>query len=74
MKKLFTVLFVRAITFAIITLVWGGIVWVLCWGLTSIGITTIGGWTVAFSWKLVLIVALVASVLKSIFSTEATTK
>ena len=74
MKKLLAVLFVLAITFAISALIWGGIVWLTCWGLTAIGITTIGGWTVAFSWKLVLVVALVVSVLKSIFSTQVTTK
>lgn len=49
-------------------LMWGGIVWVLCWALTTIGITAIGGWTVAFSWKLVIIVALVYTILHGIFS------
>jgi hypothetical protein len=53
--------------FGISTLWWGGITWILCWLLTSLGITTICGWTVAFSWKLVLILA----ILSAIFSPKA---
>lgn len=55
-------------TFAVSFLIWGGIVWLLCWALTAIGIVSICGWTVAFSWKLVLIVAIVYTILHSIFS------
>ncbi len=45
-----------------------GLVWLLCWGLKAIGITAIGGWTVSFSWPLVLIFTIVSVVLRSIFS------
>lgn len=55
-------------------LVWGAIVWIVCWGLTAIGITTIGGWTVAFSWKLVFVVWLLYNILHGIFASYATSK
>ena len=55
------------VIFGISALWWGGITWILCWLLTSLGITTICGWTVAFSWKLVLILA----ILSAIFSPKA---
>ena len=54
-------LLILLIWFGTATLWWGAITWVLCWALTSIGITTIFGWTVAFSWKLVLILAILSS-------------
>ena len=44
-----------------------GLVWLLCWGLKAIGITAIGGWTVAFSWPLVLIFTVVYMILRGIF-------
>lgn len=44
-----------------------GLVWLLCWGLKAVGITTIGGWTVAFSWPLVLIFTVVYIILHGIF-------
>ena len=44
-----------------------GVVWLLCWGLKAIGITVIGGWTVAFSWPLVLIFTIVCMILRNIF-------
>jgi hypothetical protein len=68
MKHLIYILGLIIGTLVTSTLIWGGIVWVLCWALTAIGITVIGGWTVAFSWKLVIIVALVYTVLHGIFS------
>lgn len=37
------------------------------WALTALNITAISGWTVAFSWKLVAIVAVVIMVFKIIF-------
>jgi hypothetical protein len=39
-----------------------GIVWVLCWALRAIGVTTILGWEVAFSWPLVLVVMIISSI------------
>lgn len=44
-----------------------GLVWLLCWGLKAVGITTIGGWTVAFSWPLVLIFTVIYIILHGIF-------
>lgn len=70
MKEILSVvlLFVVGIlvTFAINLLIYGAIVWVLVWALNALGVYTIGSFAVAFSWKLVIIVALVAS----IFSTR----
>ena len=43
------------------------LVWLLCWGLKAIGITAIGGWTVAFSWPLVLLFTVVYMILRGIF-------
>lgn len=37
-----------------------GIVWLICWCLKAIGIVTIFGWTVAFSWPLVLVVWIIS--------------
>ena len=68
MKKFLIILGIFLLTLAVSILIWGGIVWLLVWGLTAIGITTIGGWTVAFSWKLVIIVALIYTILHGIFS------
>jgi len=61
---IFVVLIILAVSFV----AEGGVVWVLCWALKAVGITTIGSWTVAFSWPLVLIVWLVSWFLRSIFS------
>lgn len=49
------------ITFGLNLLIYGGIVWVLVWALNALGVYAIGSFTVAFSWKLVIIVALIAS-------------
>ena len=66
--KIWTILGIFVATLFVSLLVWGGIVWLFCWALTAIGITVIGGWTVAFSWKLVIIVALIYTILHGIFS------
>ena len=63
-----TVLFAFLIGCVIGVLGNAGLVWLLCWGLKAIGITTIGGWTVAFSWPLVLIFTIASVVLRGIFS------
>ena len=39
-----------------------GIVWILCWALRAIGITTIFGWEVAFSWPLVIVIMIISSI------------
>lgn len=74
MKKFLAVLFVIIGWFALNAAVWGGLVWLACWALPLIGITAIGTWTIAFSWKLVLIVAVVVTILKAIFSTTVTVR
>lgn len=56
------ILLLVLIYFGVYALCWGAITWLLCWALTSIGITTIFGWTVAFSWKLVLVLAILSSI------------
>jgi hypothetical protein len=45
-----------------------GIVWLICWCLRAIGITTIFGWTVSFSWPLVVLFTVVLIILSSIFN------
>ena len=74
MKHLFYILGLFIGSFISVTLIWGCIVWVMCWALIAIGITTIGGWTVAFSWKLVLIVALTYTILRNIFAPRISSK
>lgn len=69
---IFGVIGVILVSFAISFLCTAAIVALLCWGLPAIGITTIGTWTIAFSWKLVLIVSFVLGLLRGIFSTKVT--
>ena len=45
-----------------------GIVWVICWALKAIGVTTIFGWTVAFSWPLTLLFWIASWMLNGLFS------
>ena len=45
-----------------------GLVWLFCWLLPAIGITAIGTFTIAFSWKLALAIWLIIALLRSIFS------
>lgn len=56
-------LFLFILVFGLAFLLEAGMVWVLCWALRTIGITTILGWEVAFSWPLVLVVMIVSSIL-----------
>lgn len=60
--------FAFVIGFGINLLVWGILLKILCWVLPLLGITTIGAWTVAFSWKLVIVVSIVIALLRAIFS------
>lgn len=53
---------------AISFLLTSGLIWLLCWLLPAIGITAIGTFTIAFSWKLALAVWIILGLLKSIFS------
>lgn len=54
--------------FAVSFLLTSGLIWLLCWLLPAIGITAIGTFTIAFSWKLVLAVWIILALLRSIFS------
>lgn len=53
---------------AISFLLTSGLVWLLCWLLPAIGITAIGTFTIAFSWKLALAIWIILRLLQSIFS------
>ena len=53
---------------AISFLLTSGLIWLLCWLLPAIGITAIGTFTIAFSWKLALVVWIILALLQSIFS------
>lgn len=44
-----------------------GLVWLLCWALTGIGIVAIGSFTIVFSWKLALAIWIIMFLLMSIF-------
>ena len=48
-------------------LIASGLVWLLCWLLPTLGITTIGTFTIVFSWKLALVVWIILSLLSFIF-------
>lgn len=54
--------------FAVSFLLTSGLIWLLCWLLPAIGITAIGTFTIAFSWKLALAVWIILALLRSIFS------
>ena len=45
----------------------GGIVWLICWCLKAIGVTSIFGWTVSFSWPLVILFTVIVVILNGIF-------
>ena len=45
----------------------GLLIWGICWALNAIGIHTIAGWTVEFSWALVILFTIIVGLLKSIF-------
>ncbi len=55
------------LTFALSIAIWGGLIWLLCWGLQTIGITSIAGWTVAFSWPLVVVIVVILTILSMLF-------
>ena len=71
-STVFAIIGVIIASFIISFLCTAAIVAVLCWCLPAIGITTIGTWTIAFSWKLVLLVSFILAILRSIFSARVT--
>lgn len=52
---------------AVSFLLTSGLIWLLCWLLPDIGITAIGTFTIAFSWKLALAIWIILRLLRSIF-------
>ena len=65
-NKMFILLILLSL--AISFLLTSGLIWLLCWLLPAIGITAIGTFTIAFSWKLALVVWIILALLQSIFS------
>lgn len=60
--------FLVLLYFVVSFLLTSGLIWLLCWLLPAIGITAIGTFTIAFSWKLALAVWIILALLRSIFS------
>ena len=56
------------LSLAVSFLVTSGLVWLLCWLLPALGITAIGTFAIAFSWKLALAIWIILVLLRSIFS------
>lgn len=56
------------LSLAVSFLVTSGLVWLLCWLLPALGITAIGTFAIAFSWKLALAIWIILALLQSIFS------
>ena len=56
------------LSLAISFLLTSGLIWLLCWLLPAIGITAIGTFTIAFSWKLALAIWIILALLRSVFS------
>lgn len=50
--------------FGLTFLMEAGVIWVLCWALRVVGVTTILGWEVAFSWTLVHMVMIISSIFR----------
>ena len=65
-NKMFVLLILLSL--AISFLLTSGLIWLLCWLLPAIGITAIGTFTIAFSWKLARVVWIILALLQSIFS------
>ena len=55
-------LLIFTLIFGVAFLMEAGFVWILCWALRAIGVTTIFGWEVAFSWPLVIVIMIVSSI------------
>lgn len=62
------------IGFGLAFLINAATVWIIVTLLKAIGITMIGGWTVAFSWPLVLLFTIITMVIRGIFSIKITTE
>lgn len=62
-----TILGILALSF----LAEAGVVWLACWCLKAIGISTIAGWTVGFSWPLVLLCWIISWLARGLFKAAA---
>ena len=51
-----------------------GLVWLICWGLNVLGIYTICGLSVSFSWPLVIVIWAVGAILRGIFKSTSKSK
>ena len=60
----------RLLYIVISFLIVSGLVWLLCWLLPAIGITAIGTFIIAFSWKLALAIWIILALLSTIFSSS----
>lgn len=60
--------------FGIGFLINAGLVWIICWALKAVGITTIFGWTVAFSWPLVILFTIIYMIISGIFKLSVKVK
>ena len=65
-NKMFVLLILLSLVISF--LLTSGLIWLLCWLLPAIGITAIGTFTIAFSWKLALAIWIILALLQSIFS------
>lgn len=65
-NKMFVLLILLSLVISF--LLTSGLIWLLCWLLPAIGITAIGTFTIAFSWKLALAIWIILALLRSIFS------
>ena len=70
MKTILVVVVSLLLILGICFLLSAALIWGICWALPAIGVTTICGWTVAFSWKLVILLTLVQAFLRGIFSSK----
>lgn len=59
---------------AVMFLIDAGLVWLVVWGLNAIGIHSIFGWAVVFSWPLVVVVVVITMILRGIFSISVRNK
>ena len=64
-EKMFILLILLYIVISF--LIVSGLIWLLCWLLPAIGITAIGTFTIAFSWKLALAIWIILALLSTIF-------
>lgn len=62
---MFVLLILLSLTISFLLI--SGLVWLLCWLLPAIGITAIGTFTIAFSWKLALAIWVILALLSTIF-------